>query len=281
MPQMSRSPRTLTDPRAERQIGPRRIVSLVPSITETLCEFGLARNIVGVTDYCVSPARALRGKARVGGPMNPAIKKILSLKPDIVFASDEENRRRDVAALARRGIHVYVARVRRVEDAIAMMRDFAAIWPRLAKPRAIIRETESLLKNKGVRPLPSLRSSLASDPRLTRVAYLIWKNPYMTCGDDTYISRLMEACGGENVFRRRARYFALTLDDLARAKPNLVLLSTEPYRFQRKDCIEIAAGLRKRGLKNCRARIADGEMLAWYGARTRDALRKLPALLRL
>ena len=247
---------------------PQRIISLVPSITETLCELGLARNIVGVTDYCVAPARALRGKARVGGPMNPAIKKILSLKPDIVFASDEENRRRDVAALARRGIRVYVTRVRRVEDAIAMMRDFAAIWPRLAKPRAIIRETESLFRGR-------LKS------RATRVAYLIWKNPYMTCGGDTYISRLMEACGGENVFRRRARYFALTLDDLSRAKPNLVLLSTEPYRFQRKDCIEIAAGLRKRGLKNCRARIADGEMLAWYGARTRDALRKLPALLRL
>jgi ABC-type Fe3+-hydroxamate transport system substrate-binding protein len=276
-------------------------VSLVPSITETLCEFGLARNIVGITDYCVSPARALRGKARVGGPMNPSVKKILSLRPDIVFASDEENRKRDAAALTRHGAPVYVARVRGVAEAIGMLRDLSCIWPHLKKPRKIIRETESLLikrlKSEGVRRQRGAKRREGSDPRAPRVgrsrprlrsrdtalrvAYLIWKNPYMTCGGDTYISRLMMACGGVNVFHRRGkRYFALTLDGLARAKPELVLLSTEPYKFLKKDCAAIRKELRNRGLVNCRVKIADGEMLAWYGARTRDALKKLPALFR-
>jgi ABC-type hemin transport system substrate-binding protein len=257
------------EPREAR--APRRIVSLVPSITETLCEFGLARNIVGITDYCVSPARPLRARARVGGPMNPSIKKILSLKPDIVFASDEENRKQDVAALRRHGVRVHVCRVRGVEDAIAMMRDIFVMWPYSTKSFKIIRETESLrLKRLKAPPFPA-----------TRVAYLIWKNPYMACGGDTYISRLITVCGGLNAFwPRRRRYFALTLGGLARAKPQLVLLSTEPYEFQKKDCMEIAAGLRERGLENCRVRIVDGAMLAWYGARTRDALRRLPALLR-
>jgi ABC-type Fe3+-hydroxamate transport system substrate-binding protein len=77
---------------------PRRIVSLVPSITETLCEFGLSKNLAAVTDYCVRPARALSGVPRIGGPLNPSIRKILSLKPDIVFASDEENRKQDATA---------------------------------------------------------------------------------------------------------------------------------------------------------------------------------------
>jgi ABC-type hemin transport system substrate-binding protein len=241
----------------------------VPSVTETLCRFGLARNLVGVTQYCISPAASLRRAARVGGPLNPSIKKILSLKPDIVFASDEENRKRDVEALTRQGVPVYICRVRGVEDAIGMMRDIFAMWPCLHKPRGIIHETESLYLKR-----------LKTFPGNTLVACLLWKSPYMACGRDTYISRLIEICGGLNVLRSKKRYFELTLDEIARAKPRLVLLPTEPYRFQAKDRAEILSQLRKRSLADCRVRIVDGEMLAWYGARTRDALKRLPALLR-
>ena len=247
----------------------RRIVSLVPSITETLCEFGMAGRIVGITDYCIHPARSLRRKARVGGPMNPSLRKILSLKPDLLIASDEENRKRDVQALARKGIPVYVCRVRGVDDALEMMRVIAAMCPAASGPQAIIRETESLYR---ARP---------HGRRRTRVACLVWKNPYMSCGADTYISRLIEACGGLNVFHaRRRNYFPLTVDELARARPQLVLLPTEPYRFRRKDREEILAHLRERGLRGCRARIVEGEMIAWYGARTRRALKRLPSILR-
>lgn len=255
---------------ASRPNGPKRVVSLVPSVTETLCEFGLAERIIGVTRYCVSPARSLRKKARIGGPLDPSLKKILSLKPDLVIAGDEENRREDVEALVRRGIPVRVCRVRSVAGAIAMMRFLAALWPGLSRPGEIIRETESLRRALGAAPTH----------RGTRVACLVWKRPYMSCGGDTYIGDLIETCGGENVFHgQRKRYFALTLEKLAAARPELVLLPTEPYRFRRKDREELLAFLRRRGLKGCRARIVRGEMLAWHGARTRVALAKLPAVI--
>jgi ABC-type hemin transport system substrate-binding protein len=151
-----------------------------------------------------------------------------------------------------------------------MMRDIFCIWPHLDKPLEIIHKTETLALKR-----------LKAEPAGTGVACLIWKNPYMTCGGDTYISRLLETCGAVNVFRpRKKRYFELTIDSLASAKPDLVLLPTEPHRFRASDRVEILAVLGKRGLRDCRVRIIDGQLLAWYGARTPIALKKLPTLLR-
>ena len=202
--------------------------------------------------------------------MQPSLKKILSLKPDLLIAGDEENRKKDVEAFSRRGIPAYVCSVRSVDDALKVMRDLAAMWPCLARPREVIGETESLY-----------RKRLRNKPRRrTRCACLIWKKPYMSCGGGTYISKLIETCGGSNVFHaKRRNYFPLTLGELARAEPELVLLPTEPYRFRGKDRVEILAHLRRCGLRGCRARIVQGDLVAWYGVRTRLALERLPSII--
>ena len=255
----------------------KRIVSLVPSITESVCRFGLSKNIVGTTDYCVRPAAPLEGVSRIGGPKNPSIKKILSLKPDLVLASDEENNKEDIFELMDHGIEVRVARVRSVDDAFKMMRYIAGLSPEPEKAFRHITQTERACED--VR-----RSAPARKPR---TACLLWRfgeekaSGFTTCSKDTYISDLIALMGGKNLFAdAKQQYPKIKMSELAKARPELILLPTDPYYFRRRDVRELTETLNCPAARNRNIRIVNGRLLVWYGAALLDGVKTLAPLFR-
>jgi ABC-type Fe3+-hydroxamate transport system substrate-binding protein len=244
---------------------PHRIVSLVPSITETLCALGLADALVGVTAYCVEPRAVVRGKRRIGGEKDPDLDAIRALRPDLVVANVEENLREHVEALRAAGVPVWVTYPRTVAAGLAMIRELGAVTGTAARAEAIVAELE---------PLSERVRADSTRRRPVRVFYPIWRNPYMTIGPDTYIHDLLAVCGAANVFADRPqRYPTVTLGEVAARRPEVVLLPDEPFRFRRahlKDFEGIAP----------RVHLVDGKPFSWHGPRLGEALRTLPALIR-
>ncbi len=267
------------------QAPPRRIVSLVPSITETLFAFGVGDRIVGVTDYCIHPEEGVAAKRKIGGTKNPRVADILALHPDLVIANVEENRRADVEELEANGIPVFVGFPRTVQAAIAELRGLAKLVDAA--------EAETLIE-----PIERAWCELKPAARRPRVFVAIWRDPWMTANGDTFISNMIETCGGQNIFSTRERLFPLTADlqqsparsvpgadtryprvslhEVAKHSPELILLPDEPYRFGKRDAEELR---RTPGLGNVPVRLVDGTLLSWYGVRMKTALETLPDLL--
>ncbi len=247
---------------------PRRIVSLIPSTTETLCALGLAPALVGITAYCREPAELLRGKPRVGGEKDPDLEKIRALAPDLVIANIEENRPQDVAALRRWGIPVWVTYPRTVADGIRMIRELGAVTGAERRADELARECQALYV-----------ARTAGRPAVP-VFYAIWRDPWMTVNRDTYIHDMLRVCGGANVFADApARYPAVTLDEVAARRPAVVLLPDEPYRFRAAHVKELAAHTDIPAVRDGRVRLVDGKPFSWHGPRIAEALRTIPALL--
>ena len=245
----------------------RRIVSLVPSLTEALFAFGLGDRVVGVTDWCVHPARDVADLPKVGGTKNPSIERILELSPDLVIANQEENTRRDVARLEEAGIDVWVTYPRTVADAVATLRELATLG---AEPTALAAALEPV------------EVRLASETRPELVSYFcpIWRDPWMAVGADTYAHDLLRLCGGRNVFeaREERRYPIVREADIVAAAPDVVLLPDEPYAFGPHDVAALAE-LDIPAARNGRIHCVDGTWVTWYGPRMASALAGLGALL--
>ena len=244
---------------------PRRIVSLLPSTTETVCALGLADALVGITSYCVEPRAAVRGKLRVGGTKDPDLDRIRALAPDLVVANVEENVREHVERLRAWGIPVWVTYPRTVAEGLRMVRELGELTGTEARADDLLAELEPLLAR--------VRAECARRPPVA-VFYPIWREPYMTIGADTYIHDVLAVCGGRNVFGARpGRYPTVTLEEVAAARPEVVLLPDEPFRFRRAHVRDFAAvGAR-------RIELVDGRRFSWYGPRIGEALRTIPALL--
>ena len=249
---------------------PRRIVSLVPSITETVFALGAGERVVGVTAYCTHPPDGLAGMTRVGGTKDPDLDTIEHLKPDLVIVNDEENRREDFSALEKRGLPLYVTAPRTVAEGIRMVEQLGpligcqgqartlalSLWQQYEESTAGLEEVERL-----------------------RVFCPIWRKPWMSFNRETYSDDMLWQCGGENIFRAQdERYFSLSLDEVIAADPQLVLLPSEPYPFAEKHFVhltplqETAAG--RGGHFYC----VDGTALCWYGPRIADGLAELSRL---
>jgi ABC-type Fe3+-hydroxamate transport system substrate-binding protein len=248
----------------------RRIVSLVPSLTEALFALGLGPRVVGVTDWCVHPADAVAGLPKVGGTKNPALARVLELRPDLVLANREENRERDVARLREAGVDVWVTYPRTVAEALALLREVAALGAPEAVASALLAEVEEAFAG--------ARAAAARPP--TRVFCPIWKRPWMAVGADTYAHDLLTLCGGENVFAARdeRRYPIVEEAEIVAAAPEVVLLPDEPYAFGPHDVEELAA-LAIPAAGSGRIHCVDGTLISWYGPRTGRALREIGALL--
>lgn len=227
---------------------PQRIVSLVPSQTELLFDLEIGERVVGVTKFCVHPADARDGRRRVGGTKTPDLERIRALEPDFVLANREENRAEDIAAISDFA-PVYVTDVNSLPQALAMTRAVGFALGAEARAARLAADIESAFAD-----LPKLDGQ--------RCAYLIWREPWMAAGGDTFIGDLLQRLGLANVFEARSRYPELSLDDLAAATPDVILLSSEPYPFKPAHGAEIAAALPQ-------ARIVpvDGEMFCWPGSR--------------
>jgi ABC-type Fe3+-hydroxamate transport system substrate-binding protein len=249
---------------------PARIVSLVPSLTETLFALGVGDAVVGVTDFCVHPEQAVRAKPRVGGTKNPSVEAILELDPDLVVANKEENRRRHVEELAAEGVPVFVTDARTVERALIEIETLGAITDSAASAHEIVRETRAALR----------RAAARAHGEATRVVALVWKDPYMAVGGDTFAHDLLQCCGGRNPFERAdSRYPRISAADLERAAPEVILLPTEPYAFGERDRCELLE-LRCPASRRRRVHIVEGELLSWYGPRMPRALERFSDLLR-
>jgi len=234
-----------------------RIVCLVPSITELLCDLGLADQIVGRTGFCIHPRALVRRIPKVGGTKAVDIEKVRALKPTHVIVNVDENEKPTADAISEFVPHLVVTHPLAPLDNLALYRQMGEVFGVQAKSEQLCSEFQSAYDTAAAQSYPN-RS----------VLYLIWKKPWMTVSRDTYISRTLALFGLQtSPAQATARYPAL--DSISKLAIDEVLLPTEPYPFRARDVAAIAA------LTEKPVRLIDGEMTSWYGSR---AIRSLAYL---
>lgn len=243
---------------------PERMVSLVPSQTELLFDLGLEEEVAGITKFCVHPEKWFHSKTRIGGTKNLNLDKIRTLNPGLIIANREENEKEQVEALMQE-FPVWVSDIRTVEDALDMMRSLGEITGRRNRAEGLIaRINQEFLELSQLIPVhgPAAGDQGRGRPGgRRRAAYLIWRDPWMAAGGDTFISDMMKRCGFENVFEDVRRYPQISpAEELAECE--FILLSSEPYPFKEKHRTEI-----REILPAAQALLVDGEMFSWYGSR--------------
>jgi len=228
---------------------PQRIVSLVPSQTELLYDLQLDDEVVGITKFCVHPEEWFHSKIRVGGTKQIKTDIILRLKPDLIIANKEENVKEQIEELAQHH-PVWTSDVNDLGSACDMIRQIGLLTGRSKITEEIVQRI-----NKNF-------SRLSTPGPVLRTSYLIWKNPYMTAGGDTFIHSMLEIAGFENIFGGKSRYPELTIEELQTRNPRLILLSSEPFPFKQKHIEELQPFF-----PNTKIMLVDGEMFSWYGSR--------------
>lgn len=222
-----------------------KVVSLVPSITEALFDLGLTENeIVGRTKFCIHPDEKVKNVAIIGGTKNINIDKIKALQPDLILANKEENIKEQVEALMV-DCKVIVTNVENIEDNYYLLKNLGKIFNKEDRAQVFNMKIYDILNE------AKINSNI-------KVAYLIWKNPYMTIGSDTFIHKILEEIGFENIFKDKKRYPEIQTEDLAEA--DIIMLSSEPFPFKEKHIEEL-----KEFYPEKKIMIVDGEAFSWYG----------------
>ncbi len=230
----------------ELQSKPKAIVSLVPSHTETLLTMGLP--VIGRTKFCIHP-QSSQSIANVGGTKNPKSSDIAILRPDLIIANKEENHAQDVQSL-RDIAPVYTSDIKTLEDSFKFIQDMGYLGQIETHADKLILDIQQVLQG-----LPTRKTK-------PTVIYLIWRDPYMVAGGDTYISSMLEAIGFENIYKDLQRYPTVSADEILKADADYLFLSSEPYPFKQKHIDEIQALVpHSKGL------LVDGELFSWYGSR--------------
>lgn len=230
---------------------PKRIVSLVPSITELLFDLGLGNHVVGVTRFCVHPAEARQNAINIGGTKDLKIGRIAELQPDLIIGTKEENTRRHIEQL-QENFPVWLGDVQTIEEAINLITDVGDVC---GKP-----DEGTEMANRVRKAFQTLNQQSSDGPM--KVAYLIWKDPMMVSGSHNFIDSVITKMGWHNIFSEHPnRYPAIDYEELKAAQPDLILLSSEPYPFNKDHVNEFSA------LLQCPTLLVDGEMFSWYGSR--------------
>jgi ABC-type Fe3+-hydroxamate transport system substrate-binding protein len=255
---------------------PKRIVSLVPSQSELLFHLELTDEVVGITKFCIHPTKWFKTKTRVGGTKTVSIEKVYALKPDLIIANKEENVREQIEAM-RNIAPVYISDINDLQGALSMIKDIGAIVGKAKIADQLINrielEFQKLSSKAGDTTLSSaaglhpIRNSLSMPGIQTsatkiRTAYLIWKDPFMAAGGDTFINDMLDRCSFENILSSFSRYPQIDVPFLQSLHCELLLLSSEPYPFKQKHIDEL-----QQQLKNTTILLVDGEMFSWYGSR--------------
>lgn len=233
---------------------PQRVISLVPSLTETLFDLGAGDSVIAITDFCIFPPDLDRPK--IGGTKNPRVEEIRALSPDLVHMNLEENLRRHGDAIEELA-PVFVTEPKSVDDVASLIAQLGEIHDRRDRAAELIDQ------------LNAVRATLPQKPFTFAVP--IWKNPWMWCGGDTYVSRLVETAGGTNVLAGRNRYPQSSVEEVMSLRPDVVFLPDEPYLFTAEDAKEIVG-----------AKVIGpfpGHLFTWHGSRTIEGLRFLAAAL--
>lgn len=232
---------------------PQRIISIVPSQTSLLDTLGLGKQIIGVTKFCVHPSEYLLTKEIIGGTKKLDIEKIRSLQPDLIIANKEENVKEQIEAL-HEFCPVWVSDISDLADALQMVSQIAEITSTDAVGCELIAKIE-LQFSHYIKPKQKLR-----------VAYLIWRKPYMSVGGDTFIHDMLDRAGFDNIFGHLERYPVIDLDLMQAEKPDIVFLSSEPFPFAQKHIDELQSIC-----VDAKILLVDGEMFSWYGSNLLNA----------
>lgn len=230
---------------------PRSIVSLVPSITELLYTLQLDNEVTGITKFCIHPQHWFKQKTRIGGTKNIKPETIHELQPDLIIANKEENVKEQVEELATQ-YPVWLTDVNNLADALEMIEQIGRITNRLNNAIHLVSQINSAF------------TSLKPATTNKKAGYLIWRNPYMTIGKDTFIHDMLLRCGLQNIFANTTRYPAI--DSWQLKQCDVLLLSSEPFPFQQKHIDELQSQL-----PNTKIMLVDGEMFSWHGSRLLNA----------
>lgn len=244
---------------------PLRIISLVPSITELLHGLGLSDNVVGITKFCVHPPEWFKTKVRIGGTKNIDIAKIKALSPTLVIANKEENVKEQIEALTE-FTKVLVTDVTNLSDALLLIQQIGIATGTTHNASRMIDTIRNDFKQLSAF---QINQQLQSIP----CAYLIWKDPYMTIGGDTFINHLLLLSGFTNVFIQHSRYPSITLNDISETNCKVIFLSSEPYPFK-----QLHIDSLQEEFPHLLIQLVDGEMFSWYGSRLLLSARYLKEL---
>ena len=277
---------------------PRRVISLVPSLTESLFDLGFGESLVGISDYCTHPLEEVKALPRLGGTKNPKIEEIIALKPDLILLNQEENSRQAVEAFLEASMPVWITFPRNIRAALDTLWTLAGIYQspmagaRVETIERAVKWTELALENESP----------------TRYFCPIWKGQaadglqwWMTFNQDTYAADVLRVVGGVNVFAGRMRRYPLeadlgqvaeedpgtadtryprvTLDEIQRAQPELILLPDEPFNFTEKDKDELLQLLGDTPAgRQGRIQQVKGNLITWHGTRLAHAMAELPSI---
>jgi ABC-type Fe3+-hydroxamate transport system substrate-binding protein len=228
---------------------PKRIISLVPSLSELLIDLGLDNELVGITRFCVHPKSLSKEKTRVGGTKKVNYDTVKALNPDFILCNKEENTQEIVLTLAKIA-PVFVSDVNTIEDTLKLIRNLKSIFECNDKAAPLINAIQN--RQKGFQIAVQARKPL-------KTAYFIWKNPWMLAGENTFINSLLSLNKFDNQFLGKGHYPEIKLEELKDL--DLILLSSEPYPFKQHDIEELKA------YTNAKIILVDGEYFSWYGSR--------------
>lgn len=277
---------------------PERVVSLVPSMTESLFELGMGASVVGVTDYCIHPSDQLTGLPRLGGPKNPDIETILALHPDLVIANQEENTPNAVRQLQEACIPVWVSFPKTAREAVAVL------WELIEAYRSVLPGFKVTMLERSL----GWAEASAQAGTARRVFCPIWQDQttqgetwWMTFNQDTYPHDVLRLAGGQNIFADRVRRYPLdadlgkgepdpaggrdtryprvTVEEVGVLDPELILLPSEPFAFDGSSIPlfeQLLPGVT--AVREKRIYPLDGSLLTWHGTRLALALRELPEI---
>lgn len=277
---------------------PNRVVSLVPSITESLFVLGFGESVVGITDYCIYPKDQVAAVAKVGGTKNPDINQIKKLTPELVFVNQEENTPETIQGLVDLGIDVWMSFPKSVEEAVDLLRSILAIYHN---------DRSAMQINTLQSAVDWARRASENQPRISYFCP-IWRDKYnestywMTFNQDTFSNDLLSILGGENIFSSRDRKYPLgadlgnesaedevgnrdiryprvTIEEVVAADPELIILPNEPFNFDQNFKDEILDLLSStQAVKNNRTVFVDGSLITWPGVRVGKALSELSTI---
>ncbi|MFT5848570.1 MAG: ABC-type Fe3+-hydroxamate transport system substrate-binding protein [Psychroserpens sp.] len=234
---------------------PKRIVSLVPSQTELLVDLGLEFSIVGITKFCIHPSSLRNKKAVVGGTKQVHFDKIRNLSPDIILCNKEENTKEMILELEKIA-PVHLSDIYNLDDALELIDLYGALF-------SVEKKAETLAENIKINNL-DFRLYKENQPEL-KVAYFIWKNPWMVAAKDTFIDDMLSVNGFKNYFGDLERYPEVNLNSITE-ELNVILLSSEPYPFKSTHIEELRVQF-----PNTKIILVDGEFFSWYGSRLEHA----------
>lgn len=232
---------------------PKRIISLVPSLTELLVDLGLEDSIVGITKFCISPTHLRQTKVIVGGTKNINIDKIKALNPDIILCNKEENSK-EIVEICEGITATHVSDIFTIDDNLELINQYGVLFSK---------EKEALEMNTEINFKLTDFKEFIKNKEVKKVVYFIWKDPWMAVGNTTFIDHLLQLNKFDNVYQNEERYPEVDLEKMKQnTNLDFILLSSEPYPFKEEHILEAEKFTHK-----AKAILVDGEMFSWTGSR--------------